>query len=86
MDGRARVLLFATAREEVGRREIDLELPTGGMAVGAALEELVARYPGLKAVLATARLARNGRYLPRGRLGRLDEGDELAIHPPYSGG
>jgi molybdopterin converting factor small subunit len=36
-------------------------------------------------VLVISRFVRNGEYLP-GPVGRLSGGDELAIHPPYSGG
>ena len=80
-----RVLLFATAREAVGRASLDVPVPAGGIPARTVLEELVGRHPALGAVLRTSRLVVNGR-VARGAPGRLRPGDELAVHPPYSGG
>ena len=79
------VRLFATARETAGTDRI--ERPTGprGVPLSTVLAELETAYPGLAPILRHARFARNGTYL-RGRTGTLRAGDELAVHPPYSGG
>ena len=77
--------LFATAREAAGTDRIEWPPAPGGLEIAALLSELSVRYPQLRPVLAHSRLARNGTYLTR-RSGRLRPGDELAIHPPYSGG
>jgi molybdopterin converting factor small subunit len=80
-----RILLFATAREAVGAAALDREVPSDGRPVGALLDSLGAEYPALRPVLRHARIVRNGRYVS-GRAGRVRPGDEVAIHPPYSGG
>jgi len=80
-----RILLFASAREAVGRSELLREVPLEGMALREMLEELGQEYPRLRRVSAVSRFVLNGEYVP-GRNGRLAPGDELAIHPPYSGG
>ncbi|MCI4334299.1 MAG: MoaD/ThiS family protein [Thermoplasmata archaeon] len=79
------VLLFAGAREAVGRGQVDLLLAGESEPVEDVLARLRATYPRLSPLLAVSRLVRNGEYL-RGNRGRLRPGDELAIHPPYSGG
>lgn len=49
------------------------------------LRVLRQQYPRLGPILASSRLVRNGDFL-HGRSGSVRPGDELAIHPPYSGG
>jgi molybdopterin converting factor small subunit len=85
MSGTVAVRLFSTARETVGTARIDRPTGARGVAVETVLRELAEAHPGLAPILRHARFARNGTYL-RGRSGRLRPGDELAIHPPYSGG
>lgn len=80
-----RVLLFATARTAAGAARLDRNVPANGLAVADFLTELTRDYPALRRVVPISRLVRNGEYLP-GPRGRLRPGDELAIHPPYSGG
>lgn len=85
MVGSVRVLLFASAREAVGRSELSWAVPAAGMRAGELLRAVAARFPALGRVLAHSRIARNGVYLRR--LGaRCVPGDELAVHPPYGGG
>lgn len=79
------VLFFSTARGAVGRSELRFRLPENGLSVPELLDRLCERYPGLRPILPSSRLVRNGTPL-RGRKGRLAAGDEFAIHPPYSGG
>ncbi|MGI0053904.1 MAG: MoaD/ThiS family protein [Thermoplasmata archaeon] len=85
MAGTVRVLLFASAREAVGRSRLDRPVPPGGVSVEALLAGLTEEFPRLTPILRGARFVRNGRYLPD-RTGRLDPEDEFAIHPPFSGG
>ncbi|MCI4353064.1 MAG: MoaD/ThiS family protein [Thermoplasmata archaeon] len=80
-----RVLLFATAREAVGAASVDWEVPASGSTVRALLAGLVEEHPQLEPILKGSRLACNGVYV-RGRRARIGPGDEIAIHPPYSGG
>jgi molybdopterin converting factor small subunit len=80
-----RILLFATAREAVGRPELEWPVPAAGMPARALVAELVRQYPPLEPIARVSRFVRNGHYL-----GRTSEvvhpGDEFAVHPPYSGG
>ena len=78
-----RVRLFAIQREQAGARRIDLELAPGS-SIEDAWAALVARHPVLAAGRASVRFARNGDYAEPGD--RLEDGDELAIIPPVSGG
>lgn len=79
-----RVRLFAILRERAGTGTIELELADGCTAedvvtaVGRrlGLDEMLARLPVAVAV--------NREYADRGR--RLEEGDEVALIPPVSGG
>jgi molybdopterin synthase catalytic subunit len=77
------VRLFAIQREQVGARRIDLDLPPGS-SIEAAWGILVARHPVLAPGRTSVRFARNGEYAEPGE--RLEDGDELAIIPPVSGG
>jgi MoaD family protein len=78
-----RVRLFAIQREQAGARRIDLELAPGS-SIEDAWAALVARHPVLAAGRASVRFARNGDYAEPGD--GLEDGDELAIIPPVSGG
>lgn len=80
-----RVVLFATAREAVGRPRVLRTVPPEGRTLSDLLAELREEYPMASAVLSGCRFARNGRYLTSPRA-RIRPGDELAIHPPFSGG
>jgi molybdopterin converting factor small subunit len=79
------VRLFAGAREAVGASELRLELPRERTPIAEVLRVLRREHPRLAPILAASRLVRNGEYL-RGSSGTVEAGDELAIHPPYSGG
>lgn len=85
MHRRLKVLLFATAREAVGRPRIEVEIPSGGSTVRQVVVLLARDYPRLAGVLTTCRFTRNGEYV-QGWATRVRPGDEFAIHPPYSGG
>jgi molybdopterin converting factor subunit 1 len=83
MSLRVRIRLFALQRELAGTREltVDLEAPA---TVGDAWDALAARHPILAPGRASVRFARNGTYAPADEL--LDDGDEVAMIPPVSGG
>ena len=85
MKSTVHVVLFATAREAVGAPSVVRAVPTKGSTIAAVLEELVAEHPKLGAVLRGSRLVLNGHYV-RGTRTRVSPGDEIAVHPPYSGG
>ena len=73
-----RVRLFAALRERAGTGELELELPDGAVIgdVWPALP-LGEEPPGLL-------FARNRAYAGQGE--RLEDGDEIAVIPPVSGG
>lgn len=75
------VKFFALCREAAGRRETELELAAGS-DVRAALERLQEQYPRLDARCIAA--AVNREYVEQEHV--LNDGDELALIPPVSGG
>jgi molybdopterin converting factor subunit 1 len=80
---RIRVRLFAIQRELAGTREVALEVPPDATIAGA-WEALVARYPALAPGRDFVRFARNGAYADEATT--LQDGDEVAMIPPVSGG
>lgn len=76
------LLAFGIAKEIIGHRFLELELP-GNPDVSSLRSELVKQYPRL-AELAQVRLAVNNEYAEEGNL--LSENDEVALIPPVSGG
>ena len=80
---RVRVRLFAIQRELVGAREVPLELDPGA-TIEDAWRALVALHPGLAPGRPAVRFARNSEYADADAV--LEDGDELAIIPPVSGG
>jgi molybdopterin converting factor small subunit len=80
-----RILLFATAREVVGRSTLQYPIPSRGTPLAELVDDLKREYPRLEPILKISRLVRNGTYVSRPRV-RVRPDDEIAIHPPYSGG
>ena len=85
MSGRVHVLLFAGAREAVGAGRLDLAVPAEGTPLAELMSSLVQRFPRLGRVAPSSLVFLNGE-VALGRRGRARAGDEVAIHPPYSGG
>jgi molybdopterin converting factor small subunit len=85
MASRATVLLFATARQAVGKPELAWPVEPPGVPVGSLVRALGASYPKLAPILKHCRFVLNGRYVAS-RATRVRPGDEFAIHPPYGGG
>jgi molybdopterin converting factor subunit 1 len=80
---RVRVRLFAIQRELVGAREVAIDLASGA-TIEAAWAALVERHPVLAPGRPAVRFARNGEYADPETA--LEDGDELAVIPPVSGG
>lgn len=78
-----RVLLFASLRDVVGARSVDLHLPAGS-TVRTCIELLGSRHPGLPERLARSRVAVGENLVGEAHV--LREGDEVAFLPPVSGG
>lgn len=73
--------LFAAAREAAGTGRDDVD----GRTVGEVLDVAVARYgDGFAAVLERCKVWRNGDEAARDE--PVDDGDEIAVLPPVSGG
>ena len=80
---RIRVRLFAIQRELAGAREVGLDL-VDGATVADAWDALVAQHPALAPGRDFVRFARNGTYADASTT--LEDGDEVAMIPPVSGG
>jgi molybdopterin converting factor small subunit len=83
--GTVRVLLFAAAREAVGRGVMEVPVAPDGLSAAELLAPLAREHPAFARVLATSRLVHNGEFVS-GRRFTCRPGDEVAVHPPYSGG
>jgi MoaE-MoaD fusion protein len=80
---RVTVRLFAVVREKAGVGQTMLSLPSGSAVVDAAAL-LAQRFPDIVPHLSRAAFAINREYAAKDA--RLNDGDELAIIPPVSGG
>ncbi|MCI4330532.1 MAG: MoaD/ThiS family protein [Thermoplasmata archaeon] len=85
MAGTVRVLLFASAREAVGSSQLQPKVEPAGIGLTELVERLGLEFPRLRPVLRVSRLVVNGEYIGSKHV-TLRAGDEVAIHPPYSGG
>ena len=80
---RVTVKLFAAYRERAGKSDTALELPDGS-TVGFLAQEMVRLYPGLPQDASRLVVAVNRDYRRHGHA--LQDGDEVALIPPVSGG
>ena len=78
-----RVRLFAMQRQQLGVRELALEVADGS-TVDGAWAALATLHPVLAPAGPTLRFARNAAYADRSD--ELADGDELALIPPVAGG
>lgn len=77
------ILLFASLRDAVGRRTIDLALPPGA-TVADLKQALLAEYPALAPWLESVKVAVDHEYA--GGEQAIPENAEIALIPPVSGG
>ena len=80
---KVRLLLFAGLREAVGAKEYPLELPDGS-SLAEALTRAEAELPAVAAYKGRLLVSLNEERAPLTT--RLDDGDEVALLPPMSGG
>jgi molybdopterin synthase catalytic subunit len=80
---KVKVKLFAAAREIVGQGEVALDVREGS-TVGDVMEHFFARYPKLKGIAGSLVFAVNREVAQRGA--SVQEGDEVGVLPPVSGG
>ncbi len=77
------VRYFASIREVVGLRSETRTVPDGSTA-GVVIDAIVADFPAIDGMRRTARIMLNHSYAERDQA--LEDGDELALIPPVSGG
>ena len=78
-----KLLFFASLKDIVGARQLQLDVPPGA-TVGDVLTRLEANYPRMKAYRRVVLAAVNEEYVDQAA--GIQEGDEVAIFPPVSGG
>ena len=78
-----KILLFATLRDYVGKKTLELEIPSG-MTVGALIDLLVTKYPRLEKVKVSMMTAIDREYAADEQI--IPEHAEVAFFPPVSGG
>ena len=78
-----RVRFFAILKDRAGTDAAEVTLDDGA-TVGVALEAIARRYESLATLLPRVAPAVNRAYARRDE--RLNDGDELALIPPVSGG
>ena len=78
-----RLLFFASLKDIVGARQMQLEMPAGA-TVGDVLTRLETSYPRIKDYRRVVLTAVNEEYVDHRAL--VQDGDEVAIFPPVSGG
>jgi molybdopterin synthase sulfur carrier subunit len=80
---RIKILFFATLRDYVGAKTIDLEVPSQTTVVGLK-ELLVKKYPKMRSSQNTIMAAINREYAADDQEIPFDS--EIALFPPVSGG
>jgi len=80
---RIRVLFFATLRQRVGTKEIELEVPEA-LDVRGLMQRLAGEFPALQSSLGTVLVSINREYAFEEALIPLNA--EIALFPPVSGG
>lgn len=78
-----KILFFATLRDYVGKKSIDLEIPPGTTLRGL-MEVLITTYPNLKKGKDSILVAINREYAGIEQV--IPEHAEIAFFPPVSGG
>jgi len=78
-----RLLFFASLKDIVGSRQLDLDVPSGA-TVNDLLERLEKRYPKLGPYRSIVLTSLNEDYVDKEAV--VSDGDEVAIFPPVSGG
>ena len=77
------VLFFASCREVIGMKKLVMDLD-GGVTIAEIRKRIVCQFPQLAGVSKTLQFARNSEYVAEDT--PLQDGDEVAVIPPVSGG
>jgi molybdopterin synthase catalytic subunit len=80
---KVRLLPFATVREALGQPSLEIEVPEGSTLADLA-GQLMTEHPGLQALWPRLAVAVNGELVDSQTV--LEEGCEVALLPPVSGG
>lgn len=80
---RVKILLFATLRDYVGSKIVELEIPIGTTVQGLT-NLLVAKYPRMEKVRDSMLTAINREYAANEQV--IPDNAEIAYFPPVSGG
>lgn len=81
------ILLFAAAKEALNRSEIKLTIPNSPCSVKQLIHQLLPeKYPTLTEFLKFSQIALNCEYIDKNSDQLLQQGDEIAIIVPVSGG
>ena len=78
-----RVLFFGLLKDILGRSDDTLELAAGA-TVGTVFEHYASQYPRLSEMADSIALARNHEFVEPDEV--VEDGDEIALMPPVSGG
>ena len=81
---KVKALFFASSRDIVGSRMLELELPACS-TVADLKHRLLEDYPGLRQIHSSLSTAVNADYV-NDDTRRLEQNDEVALIPPVSGG
>jgi molybdopterin converting factor subunit 1 len=80
---KVRILFFATLRDYVGSKSLELDIPLG-LTIGGLTDFLVTTYPPLEKVKDSMMAAINREYAANEQV--IPDGAEIAFFPPVSGG
>ena len=80
---KVKVLFFATLRDYVGSKSVEVEIPVG-LTVAGLTTMLVKTYPRLEKVKDSMMAAINREYAAEEQV--IPPGSEIAFFPPVSGG
>ena len=80
------LLLFAKARELVGKSSVIISLPSSVSSSSVLVSHILTFYPELERLGNTFVLSLNENYIDPEEEIVLRSGDELAVIPPISGG
>ena len=80
---RVKLLFFATLRDLAGTRAAEMDVPSG-TTVRALKDAIAEKYPNLAVQMGHVLVAINREYAPDDAV--VQEGAEVALFPPVSGG
>ena len=83
MNDHAKVLFFATLRDKTGIREAIIEFPPGSL-ISDIKKQILETYPNLRPSMDTIIVAMNHEFAFDENI--VQDGAEIALFPPVSGG